>query len=291
MSSNSKIEWTHHTFNPVRGCTKISPGCANCYAETTSKRNPKVLGQWGPNAPRALAAESAWGEPYHWNQAALAAGEHHRVFCASLADWLEDRWPLESLARLLQTIHDTPELDWLLLTKRPESWASRIDTVMLSAEELGIEARTALSLAKWLDGYPPQNVWIGTSIENQEWAYRRVPDLLKIPARVRFLSVEPMLEAINIEWAFRWTDTIKIPAVDWVICGGESGKKARPFDLAFAWNLLDQCRTAQVPFFMKQLGSNAWAAGMRLDIKHPKGGDPEEWPADLQIREFPTTSP
>src|SRR5690349_6943095 len=121
MGRDSAIEWTHHTFNPWRGCTKVSAGCAHCYAETWSKRNPKALGIWGDGGTRVIAAEAYWRQPLKWNAAAKAAGERHRVFCASLADVFEDRPELvESRERLLDVIYKTPDLDWLLLTKRPE---------------------------------------------------------------------------------------------------------------------------------------------------------------------------
>lgn len=132
MAENSKIEWTHHTFNPWRGCTKVSEGCKFCYAETMSGRNPGTLGIWGPRGTRVVAAESYWRQPLKWDKAAEAAGEQHRVFCASLADVFEgpesmpaSEWPKVQAARaqLFGFIEATPHLDWLLLTKRPQNIA------------------------------------------------------------------------------------------------------------------------------------------------------------------------
>src|SRR5689334_23137746 len=124
MSENSKIEWTHHTFNPWRGCARVSPGCEHCYAETWAKRNPAQFGTWGATGTRVVASDAMWREPLKWDRKAAAAGERHRVFCASLADVGEDRLDLMvPRRRLCELIVDTPNLDWLLLTKRPENLA------------------------------------------------------------------------------------------------------------------------------------------------------------------------
>src|SRR5262245_49606753 len=118
---NSKIQWTDHTFNVWRGCEKVSPGCAHCYAETMSRRNPAVLGEWGKHGTRVIASEAMWREPLKWDRQARAAGVRKRVFCASLADVFEDRPELVApRERLFRLIEDTPNLDWQLLTKRPE---------------------------------------------------------------------------------------------------------------------------------------------------------------------------
>src|SRR5262249_10541241 len=116
---NTRIAWTHHTLNPWRGCTKVSPGCTHCYAAELAKRNPAVLGRWGPGGPRVIASEAQWRNPLKWDRKAKAAGKRPRVFCASLADIFEARPELESpRARLFDLIAATPNLDWLLLTKR-----------------------------------------------------------------------------------------------------------------------------------------------------------------------------
>lgn len=268
---NSKIQWTHSTFNPVRGCTKVSEGCRFCYAEAMSARNPAVLGEWGPRGRRALAAESYWRQPLRWNREALAAGERHRVFCASLADVFEDRPELEPVReRLWQLVPQTPALDWLLLTKRPE--------VMLRwAEEYG-----------W-----PSNAWAGVSVENQSTADARLPILAEVPAPVRWLSLEPLLESVDLAGAVRW--------LDWIVIGGESGPHARPFDLRWARALLRQTEGTGCRPFVKQLGFRAQdtangiaGAGVKLPqgvtarrLTDRKGGDMAEWPADLRVRQFP----
>jgi protein gp37 len=254
MGQQTRIEWSDHTFSPWRGCTKVSAGCAHCYAEEQSKRNPKVLGEWGPQGQRAIAAESYWKDPPRWDRAAHRAGERRRVFCASLGDVFEDRPELvEPRRRLLATIAATPNLDWLLLIKRPE------DVVRLAGGEL------------------PPSAWIGASVEDQAAAERRIPHLLKIPAVVRFLSVEPLLGPI----AFTTLDGIA-----WGIVGGESGPRARPCDLGWIRSVVAQCRAYGVPPFVKQLGRRP--VGLRL--ADDKGGDPAEWPEDLRVRKFPRGS-
>ena len=257
MAENSKIEWTDHTFNPWRGCTKVSPACDLCYAETMSKRNPAVLGVWGKYGTRAIAAESYWKLPEQWNRKAEKEGVRKRVFCASLADVFEGNdtmpesaWPdvYRARYRLFDLIQATPHLDWLLLTKRPELVTSTLS-------DQGIYG----TLSKVMP-----NVWIGTTVENQKYADERIPHLLKIPATVRFLSIEPLLGPIDFyKTSEVWPPDVNHPwrnepilhGIHWVIVGGESGgQKARPMDPAWVRSLRDQCVSAGVPFHFKQWG-------------------------------------
>lgn len=254
---NSKIEWTHHTFNPWWGCVKVSPGCEHCYAETFSKRTGHNI--WGPakSTQRRLFGDKHWQEPLKWNQAAKEAGQRHRVFCASMADVFEDHPQVEeSRTRLLDLIVNTPRLDWLLLTKRPEN-VNRM-----------IEQATGFSESSmWF--HAASNVWIGTSVENQEAADKRIPELLRIPAKIRFLSCEPLLGPVDLfhvgteDWDVLhgwkahasngrgWANT---PFIHWVIVGGESGHRARLMHPDWARSLRDQCQRADIPFFFKQWG-------------------------------------
>jgi protein gp37 len=265
MGANSKIEWTHHTFNPWRGCTKVSAGCANCYAEATSVRNPKVLGVWGPRGTRVIAAESYWRQPLAWNAAARAAGERHRVFCASLADVFEgdDTMPAESVrpvrdarARLFNLIDATPFLDWLLVTKRPENIRGMWPGGYMNPPPMG----------PTLTRRP--NVWLLTSVEDQPSADKRIPELLKCRdlAAVLGLSIEPLLGPVDLTRAKprnvpAWWQGNRNPLsrIDWVIVGGESGHHARPMHPEWPRGLRDQCQAAGVPFFFKQWGD--WRHG------------------------------
>jgi len=234
MAKNSKIEWTNHTFNPWWGCVKVSPACKHCYAEAWSRRVGSAV--WGINAERRFFGDKHWREPLKWEAEAKASGERRRVFCASMADVFEDRRDLDdSRQRLWGLISSTPTLDWLLLTKRPEAVSA---------------------LVPWKDQWP-RNVWIGTTVEDQEWAEKRMPHLAALPAAVRFISAEPLLGPLNLE---RWLGS----SLDWVITGGESGPKARPSSPKWFVDLLNQCMTADVEFHFKQWGD--WAPGDGISL-------------------------
>jgi protein gp37 len=270
MAETSKISWTHATFNPWRGCTKVSPGCANCYAEAQSKRNPKVLGVWGDKGTRVIAGEDYWRQPVKWNAAAGERGERMRVFCASLADWLEDRPELaDPRRRLAKLIRQTPNLDWLLLTKRP--W----------------NLNDAAGLMDWeLDGIP-DNVWLGVSVENREHGLPRIDAIRRVMATVRFLSIEPLLEDLG---------PVDLTGIHWVIIGGESGPHARPCNLAWIRSLVKQCEAAGVACFVKQLGGKpvedaGFPAPCKVRLLDRKGGDMDEWPRDLRVQQFPEVLP
>ncbi len=235
MGKHSKIEWTHHTFNPWWGCTKVSEACKHCYAETWARRVGSRV--WGPNAERRFFTNSHWKQPLDWNREAEVLGERRRVFCASMSDVFEDRPDLRShRERLFDLIEETPYLDWLLLTKRPKN-VSR--------------------MARWTTDWP-DNVWLGTTVEMQKRAEELVPELAKSAAVVRFLSCEPLLGPIDLA---SWLGS----DVSWVIAGGESGGKARPSHPVWFRALRDQCMAAGVPFHFKQWGNWAPLNGNNLD--------------------------
>ncbi len=235
MAENTKIEWTDHTFNPWEGCQKVGPGCDNCYAET---RNARYAGgqaiNWGPGAPRRRTSASNWALPLRWNAQAEAFmaqhGRRQRVFCASLADVFDNAVDLSWREELFQLIAATPNLDWLLLTKRIGN----------------VPAMVAI-----IQGWMPPNVWLGATITNQTEAERDIPKLLEVPARVRFLSMEPLLGPVDIV-PYIHCDVGN--TVDWVIVGGESGPGARPMHPDWVRSLRDQCGAAGVPFLFKQWG-------------------------------------
>lgn len=301
MGENTNIEWADHSWNPWRGCTKVSQGCANCYAETLARRNPAVLGQWGKGAPRVMAKN--WNDPVKWNRSFRAVDDDARSLVPrrcrvfpSLCDWLDDEVPVEWMASFLALIRMTPNLDWLLLTKRPENWKRRTLKVcqLLAAGQFDAVTRQWLDL--WRRGLQiPHNVWLGVSVEDQKRASERIPLLMEIPARLRWLSVEPLLSPVDLsEWAHiiqqHHPDGSEIPMrrpFDWVVVGGESGHGARPCRTGWIRTVMEECQTAGVPVFVKQLGSRPDVA----PIQHPKGGDPSEWPADLRVRQFPEVKP
>jgi len=229
MGKNSSIEWTHHTFNPWWGCVKVSPACTNCYAEAWAKRVGQKV--WGPRSSRRFFTDAHWREPLRWHAEAERKLTTPRVFCASMADVFENRTELaEHRSRLFRLIEQTPRLRWLLLTKRPE------------------HARRLAEKSGWRDAWP-SNVWAGTTVENQEYAEKRIPHLLDVPAKIRFLSCEPLLGPVELS---RW-----ISSLDWVIAGGESGGKARPMAIEWPRSIRDQCVRADVAFHFKQWGD--WA--------------------------------
>lgn len=290
MAENSSIEWTDHTFNPWIGCTKVSPGCDHCYAEQRMDQRLHQV-QWGPGAQRVRTKPANWAKPLRWNATpfyecsacrwrgsikAASADSHgpiavltcpnncdgvlrlvrQRVFCASLADVFDNEAPPEWRADLFDLIRRTPNLDWLLLTKRIGNAAR------MTVEALGGSERDALHSM-------PRNIWLGATIVNQEEADRDIPKLLAIPTRVRFLSMEPLLGPVDLTRvgapagypALSW-DTLQSgqPArIDWAIVGGESGPQARPMHPDWARSLRDQCAAAGVPFLFKQWGE--WLPG------------------------------
>lgn len=339
MGANSKIEWTDHTFNPWRGCAHVHTGCVNCYAERMSVRNPAVLGVWGAAGTRVVAAEKTWQEPLKWDRAAAKVGERHRVFCASLADVFEDwngrmldsdgatlhegkawftgkHWvgindvyigkSIISMAdvrrRLFDFIDATPNLDWLLVTKRPEN------------------------IAKMWPGGFRKNVWLLTSVSNQETADTMIPPLLECRnlAPVLGLSMEPLVgpvDLLSVGWpgtdmgdrhrvdVLRFGYWCKHPhmfaspsaqigerkggfvnhsnmhdnygKLSWVIVGGESGNSGtRPMRAEWAIDIRDQCQAAGVPFFFKQGSQSNW-----INFK-----DFDSFPLELRVREFPKVS-
>jgi protein gp37 len=244
MGTKTGIEWTDHTFNPWIGCTKVSAGCANCYAKTRDDRH--MLGpvsHWGPGAPRHITSAANWREPIRWAKAARAAGRRDKVFCASQADIFEIEAPVAARQALWKLIGDTCDaLDWQLLTKRPENILSVMcdDNLNLGFFEL-------------------TRCWLGTSAENQEAANKRIPELLAIDAAVRFLSCEPLLGPVDLAIAVGVLPVGITGDIDWVIAGGESGPNARPMLPEWAESLRDQCEAASAAFFFKQWGE--WAPG------------------------------
>lgn len=258
MSENTKIEWATHTFNPWEGCQKIGPGCDHCYAEA---RNARFGGgtaiNWGPGAPRRRTSAANWRKPLAWNAAHdaffAAHGHRQRLFCASLADVFDNEVDPQWREDLFILISATPNLDWLLLTKRIGNVGNMLP-VPSDFDRL----------------YP--NVWLGATIVNQEEADRDIPKLLAVPAHTRFLSIEPLLGPVDLTRIRQhlhgesfMTGNVLVhksslnlgrpkPAIDWVIVGGESGPGARPMHPDWARSLRDQCQAAGVPFLFKQWG-------------------------------------
>lgn len=271
MADETLIQWCDRTWSPWFGCRKVSPGCDNCYIVRTVPFRMRGL-KHGPR--RDDPSESYWELPYRWNREAVRTEKRLRVF-PSVCDPFDTEVDYSRFERFMETIIRCPKLDWLLLTKRIEN-------------ALPLGQRWAKENGYNWTGFPP-NVWLGASVEDQKRADERIPILLSIPAKVRFLSVEPMLEHIELDLPHR--DAPGPSKIDWVIFGGESGRGARPCSIAWIKDGLEQCWERAVVPFVKQVGSNA--VGNEMDkwvtrLKHKKGGDPSEWPANLRVREFPS---
>ena len=286
MTRHTAIGWTDHTFNPWWGCTRVSPGCQHCYAETFAKRTGNAV--WGKEAPRRFFGDKHWAEPLRWNAEAERSGRPALVFCASMADVFEDRPDLGGeRERLWGLVASTPSLIWQLLTKRPEN----------------VLRLVPVAWTEWADAFGerheprwPANVWMGTTVEDQQRAEERIPRLLEIPAPVRFLSCEPLLGHVDLNppgWLVppaivcgpvdrtkpevrtaiaqvlraAGDDPVDVAAAH-PFAGGESGPGHRPLDVDHARAIRDQCVAAGVPFFFKQVGGRTpTAGGHELDAR------------------------
>jgi protein gp37 len=243
MGENSKIEWTDHSFNPWVGCTEVSAACDHCYAKAWAKRTgqPEL---W--EGERRRTRPKNWIEPRKWNAKCAYYGRRERVFCASMADVFDNQVPVPWRRDLWHLIEQTPNLDWLLLTKRPQNIAK-----MLPDPETGVRP--------WGDGWP--NVWLGITAENQEEFERRWPYLNDIPADVRFVSYEPALGPLRLAGDYGGCGP------DWIIAGGESGPHARPANPQWFRDVRDECERLGIAFLFKQWGE--WA-------------NPDDYPSETQ---------
>lgn len=257
MSNKSKIEWTDVTWNPVTGCSKVSDGCKNCYAERMTARFRKDHKPWTlANAQHNIKLHSdRLSIPLTWKKP-------RKVFVNSMSDLFHDLVPVDYILRVFLTMRNTPWHTYQVLTKRAERMKWFMNDFLPAAEAL---ADATLQVKP-----PPSNVWLGVSVENQQAADERIPLLLQTPAAVRFLSCEPLLGPVDIAWSLSRNpldigsgilsrghfspglETLK--PLQWIICGGESGPEARPMHPDWARSLRDQCVDAGVPFFFKQWG-------------------------------------
>ena len=331
MGQSTTIAWTDATWNPLRGCTEISPGCAHCYAAAIAARFS------GPGKPfEGLAYRDANGKA-HWTGKIATAPDKLReplswrkprmVFVNSMSDLFHEDVPEEYILSVFDVMR---RCTWAggqncgriggsghtfqVLTKRADRAADVLSRLCWDGEALNLEGR----------GYPhlklTDQIWIGVSVEDQQRAIERIPHLLRTPARVRFLSCEPLLGPIDIERAtpcgYYCDETSghvdhSLRRLDWVIVGGESGPGARPCDLAWIRSIVRQCKTVGTACFVKQAGADVidsgggdgtfadlWPEGTsniffpgddtyKVYLRDPKGGNPEEWPEDTRVREWP----
>lgn len=351
MGDGTGIQWTDATWNPLRArhretgaegwaCVKVSPGCVNCYSKVMNQKQRFGKGTGLDYTVPALAQvepyldEATLTQPLRWRNP-------RRIFVCSMTDLFGDWVTDEQIDRIFAVMALTPQHTYQVLTKRPERMRAYLTTddrdeaIGWKAHDLYEHHGGAYEVANGLlhprihgmrSVWPLPNVWLGVSVESQQYADERIPLLLDTPASVRFLSCEPLLEAVDLtDLDYRVTlaryypdyakpkhphdpeirydvlaghmkgpDDTGLPKVDWVIVGGESGKGARAFDLAWARSLVQQCQDAGTAVFVKQLGSKPYESpdrdggtGYMVHLRHPHGGNPEEWPEDLRVREWP----
>jgi protein gp37 len=262
VSDKSGIEWTDATWNPTRGCTKVSAGCDHCYAETFAERWRGVPGHAYEEGFDPLVVPEKLDQPLRWKRP-------RRIFVNSMSDLFHDAMPDDYIAQVFAVMACASQHTFQVLTKRH----ARMRALLNASDFREAVHRHYVCLPDDRPGFtgytwPLPNVWLGVSVETQQWADIRVPALLGTPAAVRFLSCEPLLGPVTFRWA-EWQPWAERPGVtnhldglrriDWVIVGGESGAGARPMHPEWARTLRDECVEAGVPFFFKQWGE--WRPG------------------------------
>lgn len=298
MGDHSKIEWTDSTWNPVTGCTRVSEGCRNCYIERTPAF--RIAGRKFAHGTTGVQLHpDRLDQPLKWKAP-------RRIFVNSLSDLFHEDVPDEFVFSVFRTMARCQHHIFQVLTKRPERM--RIFSRRIRYIDPGFNGHNFGTCSYWpnnpdefpIETRPLPNVWLGVSIEDQPTADERIPLLLQTPAAVKFLSCEPLLGPIDLAMAlepFHSHDPMlnrNVAPVQWAIVGGESGPGARPCDVAWIRSIKDQCKAADVPVFIKQLGAKPYQSpeddggtGYELSMKDRKGGDWNEWPEDLRVREFP----
>lgn len=314
--AESSIEWTDCTWNPVVGCSPVSPGCLNCYAATMARRHVGMGTPGYEDRDGVRIAETRGGravftgsvrcledrlsEPISWRKP-------RKVFVCSMSDLFHPAVPFEFIDRVFATMVLCQQHTFQVLTKRPERMAEYFSSTMAGLSQ---EHRMVLHAVSFCNdvlkrGFadeahaceaetplPLPNVWGGTSVENQKAANDRIYHLLRCPLAVRFLSVEPLLGPVALcDW-LPWGKHDAAAKIDWVIVGGESGPKARPCDVAWIRSVVRQCADAGVACFVKQLGSRSiWRSSddqtCAMHLSDRKGADPSEWPEELRVRQWP----
>lgn len=309
--SDTTIEWTDKTWNPTVGCTRVSPGCKNCYAfalhdmrHKAYTAGKKLPAQYAKPFTTLQMIEDRLDEPLHWRK------QPCRVFVNSVSDLFHEDVPAEFIRKVFGVMSTAGQHTFQVLTKRAErmmEWFAINSLSDCQAEYVagncsGLQTPTGRSRIRddrSINGsggnrWPLPNVWLGVSVEDQPRADERTPLLLKTPAAVRFLSCEPLLGPID--FFYGPNDWGLLTGIDWVIVGGESGPDARPCDVTWIRSIVEQCKAAGVPCFVKQLGSAPYIdhspepAASIIRLRDRKGGEPSEWSADLRVREFPHES-
>lgn len=271
MGEFTKISWADSSWNPWVGCSHAGPGCDHCYAEAQNKFRKWNGGAWGNTAPRQVTGTQTWRDPLKWEDKACAGrvgkdGRRWLVFAGDLCDIFDQLGNKDARIRMWDLFRRTPHLTWMILTKRPQHI-------------------TRFLPPDWGEGY--SNVWLGATVENQENGYPRIEALRCVPATLRFISCEPLLEDLP---------DLNLTGIHWVIVGGESGPEARPFDIEWARTIKRQCEVFSKTFFFKQLGAVPRQSGEPYELSHNKPNGRRDthgvllanFPPELRIQKWPT---
>jgi len=296
----AKIEWTEKTWNPIRGCSRVSEGCVNCYAEEIAARF-SAPGQAYEGLAKRINHDARWTGQVRFIETKLDAPLHwkkpRRIFVNSMSDLFHEKVKDEWIDRIFAIMATACQHTFQVLTKRPARMADYAQALADGRRSLPPVWDEREQRERHWEELPP-NVWLGVSVENQATADERVPPLLKTPAAIRWVSYEPALGPVDFS---AW-----LPGLDWIVVGGESGPGARRFDLAWARQTIAQCRAAGTAVFVKQMGSrptvcrhpvprDGWEPvtgqnGQPILLKSTKGGDMAEWPTTLRVREYPAAA-
>jgi protein gp37 len=256
MSDNSKIEWTDASWNPARGCDKISPGCKHCYACTFSERFRGIAGHPFEQGFDLRLVPDKLYEPLRWKRP-------RKIFVNSMSDFFHKDIDDDYIVRVANVMLEANWHTYQVLTKRSERMRDLLNTKLASAAKAS-------------------HIWWGVSAEDKKYGVPRIADLQTAKVAVRFVSAEPLLEGLG---------SVNLTGINWLIVGGESGHGARPFQLDWARNLIAECKRQHVACFVKQVGRQPWDGGQRLRLDSAKGGDLSEWPVDIRVREYPSAKP
>lgn len=273
MGEFTKISWADSTWNPWIGCSHAGPGCDHCYAEAQNRFRRWNGGSWGNDAPRTFTSVKNWSDPIKWNAQAAEGrrgkdGKRWLVFAGDLCDIFDNLGVEEARELMWELFRETPALTWMILTKRPQHIPKYLP-------------------ADWGTGY--DNVWLGTTVENRKNGYPRIDALRKVPAVVRFLSCEPLLENLP---------DLDLNGIHWAIVGGESGAQARPFDIEWAREIKRQCKQHSTAYFFKQLGRRPQENGLPYLVEHRRPSGSRDlhgvllanFPRDLQVQQWPQSA-
>jgi protein gp37 len=256
MSDNSKIEWTDASWNPARGCTKISPGCKHCYACTFSERFRGVAGHPFEQGFDLRLVPEKLDEPLRWKKP-------RKIFVNSMSDVFHKDIDDDYIIRVAKVMLEANWHTYQVLTKRSERMRDLLNS------KLALAAKAP-------------HIWWGVSVEDKKYGVPRIAHLQAAKVAVRFVSAEPLLEDLG---------SVNLTGINWLIVGGESGHGARPFHLDWARTLIRECQRQHVACFVKQVGRQPWDGGQRLKLASAKGGDPSEWAVDIRVREYPSLNP